>query len=259
MMTRVHFRSRLVLSLAAALPLISGGPAFATGEADPPSTVGEGAPQNPSSPGAAKTLEPVGPDAVEKPGSQDTTRGAEGSDARTEARKGETPVAPDTPEIRTEILKDLYTHLAAAKDADTAAAIAGQIERIWFVSGSDTVDLLMQRALKALAEGKLALALDLFTAVTKLQPDYAEGWNRRAFVYYRMEDVERSLGDLRRALALEPKHYKALEGLANILRQEGSKKNALEAMRKLTEIHPHLPGIKETIEELTREVEGQGI
>ncbi len=169
------------------------------------------------------------------------------------------PFAPDTPEIRAEILKDLYTHLSQAKDSDTAAAIAGQIERLWFVSGSDTVDLLMQRALAAMNEQNLELALKLLTAVTELQPDYAEGWNRRAFVYYRMNEIERSLGDMRRALALEPKHFRALENLAGILREAGKKKAALETLRKLVEIHPHLPNVRPLIEELTREVDGQGI
>lgn len=199
------------------------------------------------------------------PASAGSPEGAPGARPPAAAPDGSTapstapPVAPDTPQIRAELLNELLTHLAAAKDSDAAAAIAGQIERIWFVSGSDTIDLLMQRALKAVAEQKLDLALKLLTSVTELQPDYAEGWNRRAYVYYRMSDTERSLGDLRRALALEPKHYKALEGLANILKDSGSKKSALEAMRKLVDIHPFLPGIREAIEELTREVEGQGI
>jgi tetratricopeptide (TPR) repeat protein len=178
------------------------------------------------------------------------------------ADRGEKPSEDeprDGPEIRSGILKGLYEHLAKAKDAESAAAIAAQIERLWFVSGSDTIDLLMQRALAAMGEQNLDLALSLLTAVTELQPDYAEGWNRRALIYFKMSDVERALGDLRRALALEPGHYKALEGVASVLREAGSKKQALEALRKLTEMHPFLPGVKEAIEELTREVEGQGI
>lgn len=169
------------------------------------------------------------------------------------------PEAPDTPEIRSEILKDLYKHLAQTKDADTAGALSAQIERLWLDSGSPTIDLLMQRSFVAMSSGDLQLALKLLTSVTELQPDYAEGWNRRAFVYHKLEETERSLGDLRRALALEPNHYKALEGVARILGDSGSKKASLEALRKLMEIHPFLPGVKDSIEELTREVEGQGI
>jgi tetratricopeptide (TPR) repeat protein len=167
--------------------------------------------------------------------------------------------APEANELKSEALKDLYKYLAETKDADTAGALSAQIERLWLDSGSATVDLLMQRSFVALSGGDLQLALKLLTAVTELQPDYAEGWNRRAFVYHRLEDTERSLGDLRRALALEPNHYKALEGVAKILGESGSKKASLEALRKLMQIHPFLPGVKESLEELSREVEGQGI
>lgn len=208
-------------------------------------------PPSPTPPPSAQSPDTSGPSA--KPAPPDNAAGAAAGS------QGEPPPPPDTPEIRAEILKGLYTHLAQAKDPDTAAAIAGQIERMWFVSGSDTIDLLMQRALKAMGEQNLDLSLKLLTAVTELQPDYAEAWNRRALIYFKMNDTERSLGDLRRTLALEPKHYKALEGVANVLRDAGNKKAALEALRKATEIHPQLPGVADQIEELTREVEGQGI
>ena len=93
----------------------------------------------------------------------------------------------------------------------------------------------------------------------ELAPDYAEGWNRRAYVYFLKNDYERALGDLRRALALEPNHFKALEGLARILRDIGQKKSALQAYKQLLTINPFLAGAKEAVDELTVEVEGQGI
>ena len=168
-------------------------------------------------------------------------------------------VVPDTPAARAKILAELYGKLAAASDTDSAKPIADAIERVWLFSGSDTTDLLMQRATQAVNDKTLDLALVLLNAVVELQPDYAEGWNRRAYVYFLQNEMQRSLGDLRRALALEPMHFRALEGLANILRQEGSKKTSLEALKKLLEVNPNAPGVKQAIEELTREVEGQGI
>ena len=80
----------------------------------------------------------------------------------------------------------------------------------------------------ALAQGdgrqEPELALKLLDAVVELAPDYAEGWNRRAYVHYMQSDYERAMGDLRRVLALEPNHFKALDGLAQILREIGEKK-----------------------------------
>ena len=72
-------------------------------------------------------------------------------------------------------------------------------------------------------------------------------------------DYKRAFGDLRRVLALEPNHFRALEGLAQILRSIGEKKAALDAYKKLLAVHPQAAGAKEAVDELTLEVEGQGI
>src|SRR5581483_1910129 len=132
-------------------------------------------------------------------------------------------------------------------------------ERVWMHSGSATIDLLLDRAIRAMAEKKPELALKLLDHIVVLAPDFTEAWNRRAYVYFVQNDVERALGDLRRALALDPNHFKALDGLAQILREIGQKKAALEAFKQLLDVHPYWPGAKQAVEELEREVDGQGI
>jgi len=160
---------------------------------------------------------------------------------------------------RNAMLAELYLHLAQAPDAEQATPIAETIEGLWLNSGSDTVGLLMGRSSKAINEQHNDLALKLLDAVVELAPDYAEGWNRRAYVYYLQNDFEHAIGDLRRALALEPNHFKALEGLARILRESGQKKSALKAYQQIQRIYPYMPGAKEAVDELSVEVEGQGI
>jgi tetratricopeptide (TPR) repeat protein len=166
---------------------------------------------------------------------------------------------PATPGQIEKMLGDLYDKLAKAPDAESAAKIAASLERLWAHAGSDTSMVLMERAAVAQGQNKKDLALKFLTVAVELQPDYAELWNRRAYTYYVMDDVERAVGDLRRVLALEPRHFKALEGLANILREQGQKKAALTAMQKLLEVYPLAPGVKQAYDELQRDVEGQGI
>ena len=91
------------------------------------------------------------------------------------------------------------------------------------------------------------------------EPDPAEAWNRRAYVYFVQNNIERALGDLRRALALDPNHFKALDGLGQILREIGQKKGALKAFQQLLDVHPFWQGAKQAVEELERDVDGQGI
>jgi tetratricopeptide (TPR) repeat protein len=172
-------------------------------------------------------------------------------------RKGS--ALPKTPAEREKALADLYALLATAEDENSAKAVAEAIERVWQHSGSPTIDLLMERAMHAVAEENLDLAIKLLDHVVALAPDFTEGWNRRAYAYFVKNDVEHALGDLRRALALDPNHFKALEGLAQIMREIGDKKAALKAYRQLLSVHPYWPGAQQVIEELERDVDGQGI
>jgi tetratricopeptide (TPR) repeat protein len=177
------------------------------------------------------------------------------------ARRGppSPPALPKTAAERDRALGDLYALLATAEDEDAAKAIAEGIERIWLHSGSPTVDLLLGRAMHAAGEKKYDRALKLLDHVVEQAPDFTEGWSRRAYVHFQRNELRYALGDLRRALALDPNHFKSLDGLAQILREIGQKKAALEVFRHLQEVHPYWAGARQAIDELSREVEGQGI
>ncbi len=166
---------------------------------------------------------------------------------------------PQTAEEKAKLLNDLYAHLATAEDEQAAKPIAETIERLWLYSGSDTISLLMERSAAALAAKNSELALKLLDNVVALAPDYAEGFNRRAYVLFSQNNLESAVGDLRRALALEPNHFKALDGLFQIWREHGNKRGALRVVKQLLEVNPNWPGAKQAVEELAREVEGQGI
>lgn len=168
-------------------------------------------------------------------------------------------VLPDSPAERAKVLDDLYAHLATAPDEATAKPYSEAIERLWQAPGSDTVIVLMDRATNAAQHDRNDLALQLLTAVTELAPDYAEAWNRRAYVFYTEGDYERSLGDLRRVLALDPSHYKALDGLGQIMRQLDRKDQALKIYERLQQVNPNWPNLNTTLEELRRDVEGRAL
>lgn len=169
------------------------------------------------------------------------------------------PSLPQTPAERDTVLSELYGQLAASEDETAAKSVADSIERVWLHSGSSTVDLLFGRAMQAVAEKNYDRALRFLDHVVEQAPDFTEGWSRRAFVHFQLGGVKPAVGDLRRALALDPNHFKALDGLAQVLRDIGEKRAALEVLRRLAEVHPYWEGAEQAIEELSREVEGQGI
>src|SRR3954451_6674795 len=102
-----------------------------------------------------------------------------------QAEPGAIPDAPDKlPKAargdRTKNLDFLFEALKAAPDADSAKLVEGRIWALWLASGSDTTDLLMSRVKSAIDNNDNALAINLLDAVSRLKPDYIEGWNRRA-------------------------------------------------------------------------------
>ena len=102
-------------------------------------------------------------------------------------------------------------------------------------------------------------AIKLLDAVIRLRPDYIEGWNRRATLYYLKGDYARSLQDIQQVLAREPRHFGALAGLGTILQEIGEDKAALEAFRRALAVDPHLEGIADKVNALAETVEGRDI
>ncbi|MFZ1813493.1 MAG: tetratricopeptide repeat protein [Rhizobiaceae bacterium] len=164
----------------------------------------------------------------------------------------------DTGDERTAAtLESLFDDLKHQSEPAKAQRIARQIWTKWNDSGSDTINLLMNWSAAAMRDKNNALAEDLLNQVIVLAPDYAEGWNRRATLYFTMADFSRSIADIERALQLEPRHFGALSGLGIILRRTGSEKKARDAWYKVLDIYPANRPAQKAIEELEEELSGR--
>jgi tetratricopeptide (TPR) repeat protein len=170
---------------------------------------------------------------------------------------GELP--PLDPVDRPELLAELYEKLGTARNADAAGPIMNAIEELWAFSGSDTVDLLMSRAVQFANDAEIDVSLAILDAVVDIAPEEAEAWYLRAKVNVLKGKPERALADLRRALNVDAKHYRAIAELALVLEQLGAKKEALEAYRRALAVNPFLEDARQGVEALAREVEGQDI
>jgi tetratricopeptide (TPR) repeat protein len=160
---------------------------------------------------------------------------------------------------RTRGLDFLFGALKAAPDEVSAKHVEARIWALWMQTPSDTAALLMMRAKAAMDAQKMDIALKLLDAVVKLRPDYVEGWNRRATVYYLQNDYAHSLGDIEQVLVREPRHFGALAGLGMIMQDLGDEKRALDAFRKALAINPHLEKVPELVKVLSEKVEGRDI
>jgi tetratricopeptide (TPR) repeat protein len=164
--------------------------------------------------------------------------------------------APQAARDRKLALDALFAALHRAGGDEEADAITAEIWRTWTQSGRQDVDLLMGRAASAMASRNLGLASLLLDEVIELAPDFAEGWNRRATLLFLMGEHDRSLADIDKVLALEPRHFGALAGRGMIHMSAGRLKEALAAWRAALAVHPFLHERHGIIRELEKKVEG---
>src|SRR5664279_938087 len=153
----------------------------------------------------------------------------------------------------------LFGALKVAPDEASAKHVEARIWAIWLHTPSDTAALLMLRAKAAMDAQQMDVALKLLDSVVKLRPDYVEGWNRRATLYYLQNDYTHSLEDIEQVLVREPRHFGALAGLGMIMQELGDDKRALDAFRKALAINPHLEKVPDLVKTLSEKVEGRDI
>lgn len=134
--------------------------------------------------------------------------------------------------------------------------VEAEIVNLWSRSGSPAMDLLLRRGRQAMARDDYQAALAHLTALTDHAPEFAEGWNARATLFFEMGDYGPSLDDIARTLALNPNHFGALTGLGMIMEQVEAYSHALDAFRAARAIHPHRPDLEQAVERLERQLEG---
>jgi tetratricopeptide (TPR) repeat protein len=160
---------------------------------------------------------------------------------------------------RSRNLDFLFGALKAAPDDATAKAIEERIWTVWAASRSDTTNLLMTRVKTAVEAKDLDLAVKLLDSIVKIKPDYVEGWNRRATIFYMRKDYGRALNDIREVLKREPRHFGALAGFGLILQDIGDDRQALEVYRRALAVHPRMERIPDLVKTLQEKVEGRDI
>lgn len=164
-----------------------------------------------------------------------------------------------TPEVLTPApdraarLDALYAELAEPGRAD-ADRIEADIERLWGQSGSPAMDLLLRRAQDAIAAQDLNAALDHLNAAIDHDPSFAEAWNLRGSVFYMMNEYALALNDIEHVLALEPRHFGAMEGLAIIFVETEHPDLALRVVERARAVNPNRESLKETEARLERDL-----
>lgn len=134
----------------------------------------------------------------------------------------------------------LFEELLAAPNEASAIQIANMIWEIWIDAPDDKSQAMLDEGMKRREVYAYSEAETIFDALTDYCPNYAEGWNQRAFVRFLREDFDGSLEDIERVLVLEPNHFGALSGKALTLMGQGKTGLGKLTILQALKVHPWL-------------------
>lgn len=128
----------------------------------------------------------------------------------------------------------------ADEDLQVRIIATAALWQIWSRSGDSDVDKLFARGIEQMKAIQLDDALATFDQVVQLKPAFAEGWHKRALVYFLMEKHDNALQDCDEALKRNRNHFGAMAGAGQIHMKLGHAKRALEFFRRAVDINPNL-------------------
>ena len=134
----------------------------------------------------------------------------------------------------------LIAQLRSADGPGQVRTLTGQLWALWLDAPDALAQDLLDRGMALREAFDFAGSRAVLTRLTDYCPDYAEGWNQRAFAAFLARDFEASLADLERALALNPEHVAALSGKGLTLLEMGRTAEGQAALRAALELNPWL-------------------
>ena len=147
-------------------------------------------------------------------------------------------------------LDDLFEQLAITTSDEEASNITREIWQRWTANDDPNVSQLMQIGIRALNYSTYRKALQSFDRVIEIAPEFAEGWNKRATLYYHIKEYRRSIDDIKKTLRLEPRHFGAWSGLGLVSIAQENYVGALAAFKKALSINPHISNIRRYVQKL---------
>ena len=145
-------------------------------------------------------------------------------------------------EIGTKADADKLVERLRDDDDRVRESASAAIWQIWSRSGDAAIDKLFARGLAQMQGAEFDAALATFSEIVRRKPAFAEGWNKRATLYFLLGQHDQSLRDCDAVLKRNPNHFGALSGAGQIHLQLGHPREALGFFRRALEVNPNLDG-----------------
>jgi tetratricopeptide (TPR) repeat protein len=151
--------------------------------------------------------------------------------------------------------KQLLRALRTASPAVRAVAMSS-LGDLWARSAGSRAYHQVQLADQAVQRKAYDDALQILSRLTRQHPEFPEGWNRRATIYWQLGRIDESIADAKRVVALNPNHFGAWQGLGLCQVHQGDLEEACHSIRVALRITPHDPSLRGLLvrcEELLRQ------
>lgn len=140
-------------------------------------------------------------------------------------------------------------------DATVRRVATPAIWRLWGRSGDPTIDLLYEQGVALMQSGDLPKAVLVFTGIIAKRPAFAEAWNKRATLYFMLDQYDLSMKDCDEVLKRIPKHFGALSGYAQMLVERGQLERSLEMLERAYRVNPNMGNADLMIQDLKQRIE----
>ena len=135
-------------------------------------------------------------------------------------------------------LNNLFKKLNETEDQDEIRDLISDIWNIWYEVDDPKVIEYFEKGIQAMNLRNYPLAIRFFNNLIEEDPNFAEGWNKRATVHFMMGNFDQSMQDIIKTLELEPRHFGALDGMGLIFIHQGQFQQAIDVYDKMLEIFP---------------------
>ncbi|HTO51170.1 MAG TPA: tetratricopeptide repeat protein [Burkholderiales bacterium] len=153
-------------------------------------------------------------------------------------------------------MADAPALVAALRDRDESVREAAE-QALWIVwsrSGNAQVDKLFARGLEEMNGGRFDDGIATFTRVIELAPEFAEGWNKRATLYFITGEYRKSLADCDQVMKRNPAHFGALAGYGQIYLRLDEPERALEYFKRALAVNPNMESVEAMVQVLERAI-----
>ena len=135
---------------------------------------------------------------------------------------------------------ELVENMRQAPSEASARGYSARMWEIWLDAPDELAQAMLDDGLALNHMGDRASSRIRLSELVDYCPDYAEGYNQRAFAAFLQGDYDAALIDLDAAIALQPVHLGALTGKAMTLIALGREEEAQVVLRTALDLNPWL-------------------